>query len=63
MATIRPFDMINAPSLETKEAYYKAVAELSDKIVALLVKLDADGGVSGTDFESTLTPTNRITGS
>jgi len=63
MPTIRPFDMINASSLETKEAFYKAIAEMQTLYVALLVKLDADGGVTDTNYAALLTPTTRISGS
>lgn len=35
------------------------LAELHTRFVALLAKLDLDGGVTDTDYESTLTPAAR----
>lgn len=60
MAVLRPGEIAAAISFETKQKVWTTVGELSDAFIALLVKLDDDAGLTDADYESLLTPANRI---
>jgi len=52
--------IIIAGAKGTEELAWISNAQLAAAVIALLAKLDADGGVTDTDYASTLTPANKI---
>jgi hypothetical protein len=61
--TFRPSKFLQGPTKTTMKVLAEALADLTDKYVALLVKLDSDTGLDESDYASTLTPQPRISAS